>query len=36
MFLKGKGQLSHLTGTGPKPEDLQYTIWDKEDSTIMP
>ncbi|GMP34630.1 hypothetical protein CsSME_00007420 [Camellia sinensis var. sinensis] len=34
-FLKGKGKLSHLLGTGPKPEDPKFTEWDEEDSMVM-
>lgn len=34
-ILKGKGKISHLTGTGPKPEDPLFKAWDEEDSMIM-
>ena len=34
-FLKGKGKLSHLLGTGPKPEDPRFDAWDEEDSMVM-
>ena len=34
-FLKGKGKLSHLLGTGPKPEDPKFAAWDEEDSMVM-
>ena len=34
-FLKGKGKLSHLEGTGPKDGDLVFVAWDKEDSLVM-
>ena len=34
-YLKGKGKLSHLMGTGPKPEDLKFATWDEADSMIM-
>jgi len=34
-FLKGKGKISHLLGTGPKKIDLSYASWDDEDSLVM-
>ncbi|KAL5813378.1 hypothetical protein ACOSQ3_024138 [Xanthoceras sorbifolium] len=34
-FLKGKGKLRHLTGTGPLKEDPRFDAWDEEDSMIM-
>ncbi|KAL5756173.1 hypothetical protein ACOSQ2_020919 [Xanthoceras sorbifolium] len=34
-FLKGKGKLKHLTGTGPPKEDPRFDAWDEEDSMIM-
>ena len=34
-ILKGKGKISHLTGTGPKREDPKFEAWDEEDSMIM-
>ncbi|EXB36816.1 hypothetical protein L484_007878 [Morus notabilis] len=33
--LKGKGKISHLLGTVPKPEDPRFEAWDEEDSMIM-
>ena len=30
-YLKGKGKLSHLTGTGPKPGDPRFEAWDEKD-----
>ncbi|RVX08315.1 Retrovirus-related Pol polyprotein from transposon RE1 [Vitis vinifera] len=33
--LKGKGKISHLMGTGPKPGDPHFEAWDEEDSMIM-
>ena len=33
--LKGKGKISHLMGTGPKPGDPHFESWDEEDSMIM-
>lgn len=35
MFLKGKGKLSHLDGTGPRQGDPKFQTWDEEDSSIM-
>ena len=35
IVLKGKGKISHLMGTGPKPEDPRFEVWDEEDSMIM-
>ncbi|GAV72001.1 LOW QUALITY PROTEIN: UBN2_3 domain-containing protein, partial [Cephalotus follicularis] len=34
-YLKGKGRLSHLLGTGPKPGDPEFDMWDEADSMIM-
>lgn len=34
-FLKGKGKLSHLEGTGPRQGDPKFQTWDEEDSSIM-
>ncbi|KAI3470208.1 hypothetical protein Pfo_026871 [Paulownia fortunei] len=34
-FLKGKGKLSHLLGTGPKKGDPKFAAWDEEDSMVM-
>ena len=34
-YLKGKRKLSHLIGTGPKPEDPKFAAWDEADSMIM-
>ena len=34
-FLKGKGRLSHLLGTGPKEGDPMHAAWDEEDSLVM-
>ena len=34
-FLKGRGKLSHLLGTGPKPGDPTFDAWDEEDSLVM-
>ena len=33
--LKGKGKISHLMGTRPKPGDPRFEVWDEEDSMIM-
>ncbi|EXC06057.1 hypothetical protein L484_009968 [Morus notabilis] len=33
--LKEKGKISHILGTGPKPEDPRFGAWDEEDSMIM-
>ena len=33
--LKGKGKISHLMGTRPKPGDPRFEAWDEEDSMIM-
>lgn len=35
-FLKGKGKISHLMDNPPSPEDPKFTLWDEEDSMIMP
>lgn len=34
-FLKGKGKLQHLLGTGPKKGEAGFEAWDEEDSIIM-
>ncbi|KAF5454932.1 hypothetical protein F2P56_024561 [Juglans regia] len=34
-YLKGKGKLSHLLGTGPKEGNPRYDAWDEADSMIM-
>lgn len=34
-FLKGRGKLSHLLGTGPKSKDPKFQSWNEEDSKIM-
>ena len=34
-YLKGKGRLSHVLGTGPKRGDPTFEEWDKDDSMIM-
>ncbi|XP_022761888.1 uncharacterized protein LOC111307857 isoform X2 [Durio zibethinus] len=34
-FLKGKGKLSHLLGTGPEKGDQKFEAWDEEDSMVM-
>ncbi|KAI6704296.1 hypothetical protein NL676_013432 [Syzygium grande] len=34
-YLKGKGRLSHLLGTGPKPEDPTFNTWNEAYSMIM-
>ncbi|GAV70798.1 UBN2_3 domain-containing protein, partial [Cephalotus follicularis] len=34
-YLKGKGRLSHLLGTGTKPGDPEFDVWDEADSMIM-
>ncbi|KAK5838239.1 hypothetical protein PVK06_006967 [Gossypium arboreum] len=31
-FLKGRGKLSHLLGTGPKEGDPKFDAWDEQDS----
>ncbi|RVW31460.1 hypothetical protein CK203_086760 [Vitis vinifera] len=33
--LKGKGKISHLMGTRPKPGDPRFEAWDEEDFMIM-
>ena len=33
--LKRKWKISHLMGTGPKPRDPRFEVWDEEDSMIM-
>ena len=34
-YLKGKGRLSHLLGTGPAKTNPTFGAWDEEDSMIM-
>ena len=34
-YLKGKGKISHLLGTGPEKTDPGFVTWDEEDSMIM-
>ena len=34
-YLKGKGKLSHLLGTGPARTDSGFAAWDEEDSMIL-
>ncbi|XP_044504086.1 uncharacterized protein LOC123224478 [Mangifera indica] len=34
-YLKGKGRLNHLLGTGPVKDDPMFEAWDEEDSMIM-
>lgn len=34
-FLKGRGKLSHLLGTGPSKEDPTFEVWDEQDSIVM-
>ncbi|TXG72633.1 hypothetical protein EZV62_001212 [Acer yangbiense] len=34
-FLKGKGKVRHLLGTGPKEGDPKFEAWDEEDSMVM-
>ena len=34
-YLKGKGRLSHLLGTGPKRGDSCFEAWDEADSMVM-
>ena len=34
-YLKGKGKISHLLGTGPKLGKPNFDAWDEEDSMIM-
>ena len=34
-FLKGKGKLSHLLGTGSKEGDPMFSTWDEEDALVM-
>ncbi|XP_040972687.1 uncharacterized protein [Gossypium hirsutum] len=34
-FLKGRGKLSHLLGTGPKEGDLKFDAWDEQDFMVM-
>ena len=35
MFLKRRGKISHLLGTGQEQSDSKFQIWDEEDSMIM-
>ncbi|KAI9198462.1 hypothetical protein LWI28_016256 [Acer negundo] len=34
-FLKGKGKLSHLLGTGPQKGDPKFEDWDEKESLVM-
>ncbi|KAL9419015.1 hypothetical protein AB3S75_036882 [Citrus x aurantiifolia] len=34
-FLKGRGKISHLLGTGPKPGDPIFDAWDEADAMVM-
>ena len=34
-FLKEKGNLTHLLGTGPKEKDPMFAAWDEKDSLVM-
>ena len=34
-ILKGKGKIGHLLGTGPKPGESGFEVWDEEDSMVM-
>ena len=34
-YLKGKGKLSHLLGTGPERDDPRFSAWDEADSMIL-
>ncbi|KAK8574583.1 hypothetical protein V6N12_062273 [Hibiscus sabdariffa] len=34
-FLKGRGKINHLLGTGPKEGDPKYASWDEQDSLVM-
>lgn len=34
-YLKGKGKLGHLLGTGPKIREKGFDAWDEADSMIM-
>ena len=34
-FLKGKGKIGHLLGTGPEKVTAGFEAWDEEDSMIM-
>lgn len=34
-YLKGKGRLNYLLGTGPETNDPAFEAWDEEDSMIM-
>ena len=34
-FLKGKGKIGHLLGTGPEKGTAGFEAWDEEDSMIM-
>lgn len=34
-YLKGKGKLNHLLGTGPEKTDPRFAAWDEVDSMIM-
>jgi len=34
-FLKGKGKIRHLLGTGPSKEDPTFDAWDEHDAMVM-
>lgn len=34
-FLKDRGQISHLNGTGPSENNPKFQAWDEEDSMVM-
>ena len=34
-YLKGRGKLCHLEGTGPSQKDPKFQAWNEEDSMIM-
>ncbi|GAV59939.1 UBN2_3 domain-containing protein, partial [Cephalotus follicularis] len=34
-YLKRKGRLNHFLGTGPKPGDPEFDMWDEANSMIM-
>lgn len=34
-FLKGKGKIRHLLGTGPSKEDTTFDVWDEHDAMVM-
>ena len=35
VYLRGKGKLNHLVGTGPKEGDPRFDAWEETDSMIM-